>query len=156
MKKLIVWMASGFGFGFSPVASGTTGSLPGVALAWWINSSGLAWPWQVAIALALTALAVPICDVAEKHYGKKDDGRIVADEWMLFPLCVIGLPAHPLMFLVAFVVARIFDILKLWPAHGLQRITGGMGIVIDDFFAMVYALAINHLAFFALRYFLII
>lgn len=155
MKKLIVWMASGFGLGFSPVASGTTGSLPGVALAWWINSH-LPWTLQLPLALALTALAVPICDVAEKHYGKKDDGRIVADEWMLFPLCVIGLPAHPLMFLVAFVVARIFDILKLWPAHGLQRITGGLGIVIDDFFAMVYALAANYAAFFALRYFLII
>ena len=153
MKKFFVWMASGFGLGFSPVASGTTGSLPGVALAWYINSH-LPWALQVPLALALTALAVPICDVAEKHYGKKDDGRIVADEWMLFPLCVIGLPADPLMFLVAFVMARLFDILKLWPAHGLQRIKGGLGIVIDDFFAMLYALAANHLAFYALRHLL--
>jgi phosphatidylglycerophosphatase A len=151
MKRLAIWMASGFGLGYSPVASGTTGSLPGVALAWIINSC-LPWTWQIPIALALAALAVPLCDVAEKHYGKKDDGRIVADEWMLFPLCVIGLPAHPLMFVVAFVVARLFDILKLWPAHGLQRLTGGLGIVIDDFFAMLYALALNHAAFLALRH----
>lgn len=152
MKKFWVWVASGFGLGYSPVASGTTGSLPGVALAWVINAS-LSWTWQVPIALALTALAVPLCGVAEKFYGTKDDGRIVADEWMLFPLCVIGLPAHPLMFAVAFVFARLFDIVKLWPAHGLQRLTGGLGIVIDDFFAMLYALAANHGAYLALRHF---
>lgn len=146
MKKLIVFLASGFGFGFSRYAPGTVGSIPGIPLAWFINAC-LPWTLQLPIALALTALAVPICDVAEKHYGNKDDRRVVADEWMLFPLCVIGLPAHPLMFAVAFVVARAFDVLKLWPAHGLQRITGGLGIVIDDFFAMLYALAVNHVAF---------
>lgn len=154
MKRFVVWIANGFGLGRSPVAPGTTGSLPGVALAWWINTH-LAWPWQAAVALALTALAVPICDVAEKHYGKKDDRRICADEWMLFPLCVIGLPAHPLAWAMAFCSARAFDILKLWPAHGLQRITGGLGIVIDDFFAMLYALAANHVAWLVISKWLI-
>lgn len=146
MKFLIRWVATGFGTGYSPVAPGTVGSLPGIPLAW-ACCTYLPWTIQIPVALALTVLAIPFCGLAERQFGRKDDRRIVADEWMLFPLCVIGLPPHPLMFAIAFVFARGFDVLKLWPAHGLQRITGGTGIVIDDFFAMLYALACNHIAY---------
>ena len=91
-------------------------------------------------------MAIPFCDVAERLLGIKDDGRITADEWMLYPIAVIGLPLAALpgwAMAVFFVVVRAVDILKPWPCRSLQAIPGGRGIVVDDFFANLYSLAIN-------------
>ena len=149
MKKLSLLLATGFGIGlFAPVAPGTIGSLPGVALAY---AMALLPVWlQVAVALALAALAVPICGSAEKTLGIKDDGRICADEWMLFPIAVVGIPLLDLPWwsmVVFFCVVRLVDILKPWPCRSLQAVPGGMGIVIDDFFANVYSLVFNWILF---------
>ena len=145
MKKFCVFVASGFGLGLiAPVAPGTVGSIPGVALAY---ATTLLPAWlQIPICLGLTLLAIPICDVAEKAFGIKDDGRITADEWMLYPIALIWIPLHELpwwMMIVFFCVVRIVDIVKPPPARGLQSILGGRGIVIDDFIANLYSLAIN-------------
>ena len=145
MKKLVLFFATGCGIGlFVPFAPGTFGSLPGVALAWWMAS------WapsvQALVALALAAAAIPVCSIAEKMLGVKDDGRITADEWMLYPIAVLGLPLQTLPFwalAVFFAVVRLVDIVKPPPARQLQAFHGGFGIVIDDFFANLYSLAIN-------------
>ena len=97
--------------------------------------------------------AVPLCGAAERHYGRKDDGRIVADEYLAFPLAAVGLPPaglHPAWLLVPFLAFRFFDIVKPPPARGLQRLHGGPGIVIDDVIAALYALAASHAALCAL------
>jgi len=144
VRKLALLAACGFGLGLSPFASGTFGTLPGLVLA-------LGFPFrdvwiQAVFALFLAALAVPLCGIAEAHFKKKDDGRIVADEYMTFPLCVIGLPifAHPFLLVVAFITHRVMDILKPFPAGRLQSLKGGLGIVADDFMSGLYALALNH------------
>lgn len=145
MKKLVLFLATGCGIGlFVPFAPGTFGGLPGVALAWWMAS------WapsvQALVALALAAAAIPVCSIAEKMLGVKDDGRITADEWMLYPIAVLGLPLQTLPFwalAVFFAVVRLVDIVKPPPARQLQAFHGGFGIVIDDFFANLYSLAIN-------------
>jgi phosphatidylglycerophosphatase A len=100
------------------------------------------------LGLALVILAVPVCTLAERALGIRDDGRITADEWMLFPLALLGLPLADLPWwsmLVFFSVVRALDILKPWPARRLQALPGGCGIVIDDFVANVFALAVNWL-----------
>jgi phosphatidylglycerophosphatase A len=135
-------VATGFGLGLSPVASGTAGALIGLALS--VVLAPLAAGWQVAAAAALSLAAVPFCTAAERHFGKKDDGRIVADEYLTFPLCTIGLPALPWVLAMAFVTNRAMDVLKPPPARALQGLRGGWGIVIDDVFAAVYSLALNH------------
>ncbi|MBU4460584.1 MAG: phosphatidylglycerophosphatase A [Verrucomicrobia bacterium] len=156
--RVAVVFASGFGLGFIPFASGTFGTLPGVALVvllWPVLDGNLA--LQIATGVALTLAAVPVCGAAERFFGKKDDGRIVADEYATFPLVMIGLPVvrdEWWIVLVAFLAARFFDILKPWPARGLQRIRGGTGIVIDDVFASLYALAFTHGAVLTIRHFL--
>ena len=145
VKKVCTVIATGFGLGYSPVASGTVGSLWGVLIVWGIAASGMRWEWHAALCVALSLLCIPVCDVAEKVLGKKDDGRIVADEYLTFPICMIGLPwMHHLWLLpVGFVVCRVMDIVKPFPAHRLQRLKGGLGITVDDIFASLYALAIN-------------
>lgn len=145
VRRLSLVLATGFGLGHSPVASGTAGTLPGllIVLAVWPHG----WPWQLAAAILLPLLAVPVCEVAERHYGKKDDGRIVADEYLTFPITMVGLPLTPWVMAMAFCSARFFDILKPPPARQLQAVRGGMGIVIDDVFASLYSLAANHVAY---------
>jgi phosphatidylglycerophosphatase A len=151
-QKWSVFAATGFGLGLvAPVAPGTVGSLPGVLLALWVSQQQLA--LQLLVCIGMTLLAVPLCDVAERVLGKKDDGRICADEWMLFPICTIGLPLLQHLWLVplCFVTARVCDIIKPPPARQLQSIHGGVGIVIDDLFASLYALALNHALFWGIR-----
>ena len=156
--RAAVVFATGFGLGYAPVASGTFGTLPGVAvvvMVWHTLAGNLA--AQAAVGLLLTLLVVPVCGAAERVFGKKDDGRIVADEYATFPLAMIGLPvdrAEWWILPLAFVAARFFDIVKIWPARGLQKIRGGLGIVIDDVFASLYALAFTHVAVRAVRHLL--
>ena len=90
MKKLAFFVATGFGLGLvAPVAPGTIGSFPGVVLAYLTTQLPV---WAQIVAAALLALAaVPICGSAERTLGIKDDGRISADEWMLFPIALIGI-----------------------------------------------------------------
>ena len=154
MKKIdsfCLVLATGFGSGYSPWASGTVGTLPGVALAWII--APLSPLTQAAIVLAGIAAAIPICHRAEKIFQTKDDGRIVADEMVTFPLSLLGLSAmvapnpFPLWFWgFAFVNHRILDILKPPPARQIQVLKGGWGIVADDVISSIYSLFINYAA----------
>lgn len=151
MKKLLAFAGTGFGLGYSPFAPGTVGTLLGLPIAWALNThAGV--PAQILVALALSALAIPMCQAVEDEVKTKDPKQCVADEYLTFPLCMIGLPVYGqehglLMMGVAFLTNRFFDIAKFWPAHGLQRLKGGVGIVIDDVFAALYALAVNHAIF---------
>ena len=145
IEKLSLFVATGFGLGLiAPVAPGTVGSLPGVALAYATTLLPL---WlQIPVCTGFAVLAIPFCDVAERTLGVKDDGRITADEWMLYPLALIGIPLWDLPWwsmMLFFCVVRAIDIIKPWPARSLQAIPGGRGIVIDDFIANLYSLAIN-------------
>jgi len=145
IEKLSLFVASGFGLGLvSPVAPGTVGSLPGVALAYATTLLPL---WlQIPVVTGFAILAVPFCDIAERTLGVKDDGRITADEWMLYPIALVGIPMWDLPWwsmLVFFCVVRAIDIVKPWPARSLQVIPGGRGIVIDDFVANLYSLVVN-------------
>ncbi len=148
IRKFTIALATGFGLGLSPVISGTVGSLWGVVLV--LAMATLSVPVYVLIAFLLVLLAVPVCDVAERYFQKKDDGRIVADEFMTFPICMIGLPVSLEFWWVlpmAFVTNRFFDIVKLPPARQFERIGGGAGVVFDDAAASAYSLILNHALF---------
>lgn len=150
---LSLTVATGFGTGYSPWASGTVGTLPGIAIALLIAPLPLL--AQALITLALIGLAIPFCDRAEKIFGVKDDGRIVADEMVTFPLCMLGLTAAPpWMWAVGFLNHRILDILKPAPARQIQGIKGGAGIVADDVISSLYGLGLNHLLYWAITQFI--
>mgnify|MGYP003586235769 CR=1 FL=1 len=144
-RKLSVALATGLCFGYSPVAPGTVGTVWGVLLVLFLNSH-LGAMAQVVCALALSICAVLICDDAEAYFGTKDDRRIVADEYLTFPLCMVGLPAVPWLVAVAFVSHRVFDIVKPPPARRLQDLGGGLGVVADDVVSSLYSLAFNYVA----------
>jgi phosphatidylglycerophosphatase A len=146
-KKIMLLLSSGFGLGYSPVAPGTAGCLLGIPLTWAIHAAGARLgadvPFQIAAAALLAWLAVPICTAGEKAAGVKDPHCVVADEYLTFPISLIGLPFSPLVVACAFVTNRLFDILKPFPARQIQQLPGGWGITLDDVFSALYSLAFN-------------
>jgi len=147
-KMPFLLLAIGLGTGLLP-ASGTAAALLGIPVALALPWLGLSSAWsQAAACLALALLAVPLCGMAERHYGRKDDGRIVADEYLTFPIAMLGLPHAPAVFAVAFLTSRLFDIVKPPPARQLQALRGGLGIVADDVAACLFSLLTNHAIFY--------
>jgi phosphatidylglycerophosphatase A len=79
---------------------------------------------------------------AERSLGGKDPGAIVIDEVAGMALSVLTLPLTPLVLLAGFLLFRLFDIVKPYPANAVQRLRGGIGVMIDDLVAGLYALVL--------------
>lgn len=107
--------------------------------AWYVLT--LPWPWRVAIVAAVIAAGIWICGASARRLGRHDHPGIVLDEVAGVLLTVLVLPAPSFsMLLLAFVFFRIFDIWKPWPIRDLDHsVPGGLGIMLDDLTAAVYA-----------------
>ena len=144
----VLWLAFGFGSGLAPRAPGTAGTLaalPLVILALW----ALSWPAFVLVTLLVVVIGVPICGQASARLGVHDHGGIVWDEFAglfvtVLPLAWLGSwgVSWPLALALAFVWFRLFDVLKPWPIRLLdEHVHGGLGIMLDDLLAGVFAAA---------------
>ena len=128
-----------FGAGLLPVMPGTWGSLAALPCAWVIRSL-----WGVAgLAIAAAIVFAVGCLAAgtiAKTSDVKDPGAIVIDEVAAQWLVLLPAPLDPLSYAAAFLLFRIFDIWKPWPV-GLadRRVPGGLGVMLDDLLAAVYA-----------------
>ncbi|MGI9236516.1 MAG: phosphatidylglycerophosphatase A family protein [Woeseiaceae bacterium] len=132
------FLAFGFGTGLAPFAPGTFGSLPGVLLFWLTLDFGLY--VQLGVAFALVACGIWICGESARRIGVHDHGGIVWDEIAGMYLTLLAAPLTPLGFLLAFVLFRAADIVKPWPIRDLDhRLGGGLGIMLDDLVAALYA-----------------
>ena len=135
------WIASGFGSGFSPFASGTVGSA--VALIPWLALREIGLVFYVLALAAAFALGVWASDIVIRRLGVEDPSVVVWDEFVgqwiaLLPLVVA--PRGWLWIVAAFVLFRIFDVWKPWPASWADRhVKGGFGAMLDDVFAGAYA-----------------
>ena len=135
------WIASGFGSGFSPFASGTAGSAAAVLP--WLLMRELSLPWYLAIIAIAFVLGVWASNVVIERLRISDPGVIVWDEFVgqwisLLPLLVW--PAHWLWIAAGFFLFRLFDVWKPWPCSWAdRRVKGGIGVMLDDVLAGVYA-----------------
>lgn len=137
-RVVVVALASGFGTGYAPVASGTFGTLVGIPLAWALAPLG-GFAWCVA-AVAITLFACWIAGQAESAFGEKDSGKIVIDEVAGYVVAMAFLPATVGHLTAAFFLFRLFDVLKPPPARQFERtLPGGYGVVMDDIAAGVWA-----------------
>jgi phosphatidylglycerophosphatase A len=145
MKKLYLVIATGLGLGFAPVASGTFGTLLGIPTVWLIGSFLPAYGLFIASAFVL-AIGVKASNVAEEHYGKSDDGRIVIDEVLGYMATMYLIPVSWQALVWAFFIFRFFDIVKPWPARMIDTgMKGGWGVMLDDLAAGVYSCAVMHI-----------
>jgi len=132
-------VASVLGAGYSPVASGTVGSLVTAVAIWLLPLTLL----RTAIALgAVTLVGIWAGGRVERVLGRKDPGVIVIDEVAGMLLSVMGLPRTIPVLITAFLLFRLFDIWKPFPARESQALTGGMGVMVDDLIAGLYTLVL--------------
>jgi len=136
-EKIIKILATGFGSGLSPFAPGTMGTLVGIPVC--LVCLPLTWPARLFFVIILSALAIFISGRAETLYLRKDDQRIVIDEIVGFQVAMLPVAITGLNICAAFALFRLFDIWKPFPVNKLQDLPGGLGVVIDDVGAGIYA-----------------
>lgn len=158
--RLLFILVTGFGTGLAPVASGTFGTLPAVAIAWSMQHVWFSEPGDHGnLAIALIALAVVLFVIGffttgfvDRILKTKDPKPFVLDEIVgyfvtLGMFCFLAQPsiyAHA----AAFFFFRLFDVIKPSPARELERWKGAPGIMSDDVIAGIY----SGLALMALHY----
>ena len=146
-NRLIKFMASGLGVGYFPVAPGTVGSLLGVGY-WWSLTLLLPWAhWLVFVVGVL--FAVWCAGEAAEILRRPDPSCVVIDEIAVMPLALAGLAMRPWPILIGFACFRLFDIWKPPPVRQAQDFSGGVGIVLDDLIAALYACGATHLILWA-------
>ncbi|MDE0040055.1 MAG: phosphatidylglycerophosphatase A [Gammaproteobacteria bacterium] len=134
-----VFVATGFGCGFVPVAPGTVGSALGVAI-WWFVLSDQDVYTRAAAAFAAFFAGVLIVDRVVKRHRLGDAPAIVLDEIAGVWFALLFVPMSPLWATAAFVLFRIADIAKPWPVSWADtRVKGGLGIMADDLIAGLMA-----------------
>lgn len=132
-----------------PVAPGTWGTLGAAGVhalaAWLVPDSPLFLPALAAIA---TLASIVYCPWAERFYGKEDPSPFVIDEVAGYLLTVSFFPGPGQLRvgILAFIFFRVFDVLKPFPIRRLEKVRHGLGIVLDDLLAGVYAALFTALA----------
>ncbi len=139
MNQLIMAVATGCYVGLIPKAPGTWGSL--AAFIPWFFMKDLSLPTYLAIMVAVFVIGFFASGSAEKILDRPDAGPIVIDEILGMFVTLTLVPSHPGAWALGFILFRIFDILKPFPVSWFdQRIHGGIGIMMDDVVAGIYAL----------------
>lgn len=140
------FLACGFGSGAAPMAPGTFGTLAAIPLYLLLEPLAL-WTY-LAVTTLLFLVGIGLCDTTARDFGVHDHGGIVWDEIVGYLVTMIAAPPGWIWVVVGFFLFRFFDILKPWPIRRLDRgVGGGLGIMVDDLLAGVYAaLALNLIA----------
>ena len=130
-------MATAGGAGYAPLAPGTAGSLVGLLLFWPL--SRLPFAGQVGVTVALFLLGTLAAAHLASRLGIKDPGIVVVDEVVGQWISLLLLPLTPVTVAAGFLLFRVLDVVKPWPARDLERLRGGFGIMADDVMAGIYA-----------------
>lgn len=134
------FIAFGFGVGLIPVAPGTFGTLLAFPLHAWL-APRLAPAEFTLLLLAMFLVGMWASDVAGRRLGVHDHGGMVWDETTAFLLVLFLVPDHPVWHAFAFLLFRLFDIVKPAPIRHYDRsIHNGFGVMLDDLIAAFYAL----------------
>lgn len=144
-----ILIATWFGAGLLPRAPGTWGSLAALPFAWIIAAETGTLGLGVAT-LGVFALGCWASSGYLREIGGEDPGPVVIDEVAGQWLTLLVVPTDLYMYAAGFVLFRLADIVKPWPASWADRnVKGALGIMLDDIFAAVYAAAalyvLNHL-----------
>ncbi len=135
-------LGSAFYTGYIPFAPGTFGSI--VALLIYLIP-GFENPTLLLILISLFSIVgISIGTKFEAVYGK-DPKQCTIDEMVGMWISLLFIPKTIWFILIAFILWRIFDITKPFPANIAEKLSGGLGIMLDDIIAAIYALTITHI-----------
>jgi phosphatidylglycerophosphatase A len=138
------FLAFGFGSGAIPFAPGTMGTIAAIPI--YLLFAWLPLGWYLFITLVMFVIGIWLCEIAAKDTGVHDHPGIVWDEIVGYMITMIAVPHTLKYILLGFVLFRFFDILKPWPIKPIDKhLKGGLGIMLDDVLAGVFALIIMKL-----------
>ena len=137
MRFIQKLLATFFGAGYSPIASGTLGSAFAAILIWFLLPTQS--PWYIVGVLVAIPVTAPFCAVGEKLWGQKDARKIVLDEAVGMAITYLYMPKDWRLFLAGFFMFRLYDIVKIPPAGAAENIKGGWGVLLDDVIVGIYA-----------------
>lgn len=144
LKNPVHFLALGFGSGLAPKAPGTFGTLMAVPI--YLAIKDLELSLFLAIVAFVTIVGVFICERSSNLLGVHDHPGIVWDEFAGFLITMIAVPFDWLWLLLGFLLFRLFDIVKPWPIKAVDaKMPGGLGIMMDDVIAGVFAGICLHL-----------
>lgn len=138
MTRLAVFLATVAYCGYFPIAPGTAGSAAGLvvySIVWWTHSRLV----ETALIAVVFAVGTWAATHAERYFGAIDPGPVVIDEVLGMLITLALIPAGWVAAVTGFVLFRIFDVIKPWPANKLEHFHGGFGIMADDAMAGVYS-----------------
>ena len=137
------FLSLGFGSGLSPFAPGTAGTLVAMPLYWLMSS--LALPLYLGIVALMFGIGIYLCGRTTERLGSHDHSAIVWDEVVGYLLTMTMVPVDWRWAVLGFFLFRLFDVWKPWPVRIMdRRIAGGLGIMLDDIGAAIYAAASLH------------
>jgi len=142
-------LAFGLGAGKFPWAPGTAGTLVAVPLYYFSLMPLPLWDYLLAV-IGLFVLGVALCHVTARNLGVHDHPGIVFDEIVGFLVTMAAAPAGWVWLVFGFALFRLFDIWKPWPIRAIDRgVGGGLGIMLDDVQAGIYAWLVIQLVVFS-------
>jgi len=136
LRTIILFISQGAYSGLSPFAPGTAGTVVGVFLYWCMKS--LSPTWYALLVLAVFLVGTWAADRAEGLLGRKDSPTIVIDEIAGYLVAMFLVPAGLGYAVAGFFLFRLFDIMKPFPLRRLEKISGGLGVMLDDIGAGIY------------------
>lgn len=137
-RNPVHFLAFGFGSGTIPFAPGTFGTLAAIPL--YLLLSKLSVLLYLFMTLLVVLAGIWICGRTSADLGVHDHSGIVWDEFAGFLITMIWVPVEWLWIVAGFLLFRFFDILKPWPIGWIDRkVEGGLGIMLDDILAGIYA-----------------
>ncbi|GAA4651707.1 phosphatidylglycerophosphatase A [Kistimonas scapharcae] len=151
LSNPVHFLAFGLGSGLAPKAPGTFGTLAAIPL--YLLLSHLSLPMYALVLVLASLLGIWLCGKTAKDLGVHDHPGIVWDEFCGYWLTMLAAPSGWLWIIVGFILFRLFDIWKPWPISlADQRVPGGMGIMVDDLIAGLYALMVMQVIVFVMAW----
>jgi len=144
MRRFVILFATWGGTGYSPVASGTVGTI--AAIPFYLLLVRLPLSLYLLTLVPFFFFSCWVSGLAEEIFGEKDSGKIVIDEVVGYLVTMAGVPLTVQGVVLGFFLFRFFDIVKVEPARYFDRdLKNGYGVVLDDVAAGVYACGVLHL-----------
>lgn len=129
-------VVSVFFIGYLPLIPGTFGSLAGVGLFYLVGQSN-SFVYFLSLVIVIL-LGLSLSGGAEKLFNKKDPSRVVIDEVAGMLIALAFMPLDLRIIVLGFILFRIFDTIKPYPADKIQNLHGAVGIMADDIIAGIY------------------
>ena len=145
MNKIAHFISSICYIGYFPVASGTFASFVAL-LIWWFFVTNI--NVQLIIIISITLFGTYTSYLTEKQYNSKDPSFIVVDEFAGMFISLFLIPKKIYLYILAFILFRIFDIIKPSYIDTVQKYKYGIGVMADDILAGILSCLIVHLFLF--------